>query len=299
MRAIKRMKVGLVANVVGVVCNIVFNYLFMFGGLGIEPMGFMGAAYGTILSRTVELVVTVAGLIIGKYPLFSRLRDMFVFERRFVARYFKMFFPILCNELFWVLSSTVYLYVYDKLPSSEVVLAAMNIAQSVDKIVSVAMIGIGSAAGIVIGNAIGEGDMPKVRSWANSCITFSIISGILIGVLTLLLSFVAPSFFTNVSLEAQEVAKRLLWLFSLTAVFRTLCFMQVIGILRAGGDTTYCMVWETLAIWLVSVPLVILGGSLGWNIYILYTLGSICEVIKCIIFGVRVKGSRWLKFVSE
>ncbi len=300
MRGIKRMKVGLTANIVAVLCNIVLNYVFMFGAFGIPAYGLVGAAYGTIISRIIETIIMVGGVVLLRYPLLSSPKKMFYFERGFIKQYFKMFVPILCNEIFWVLSSTVYLYVYDKLPSSEVALAAMNIAQSVDKIVSVAMLGIGSAAGIIIGNTIGEGDIEKVNDYANKSWWFSIFTGILIGLMTAALSFIAPSFFGKASAEAQHTATILLLLFAITAILRNINFMEVIGILRSGGDTTFCMVSETLAIWLVSVPLVFYGGlAKQWNIYILYLLGNVCELIKCIVFTIRTRRGKWLKFITN
>ena len=101
-------------------------------------------------------------------------------------------------------------------------------------------------------------------------------------------------------IEAKECAKILLLLFAVTAVFRNLSFMSVIGILRSGGDTTFCMISETLIVWLISVPLVIFGGiSLGLNIYLLYLLSNVSEVIKAVAFIWRIKSRRWVKFVAK
>jgi len=297
MRGIRRMKLGLFSNVVAVVCNVILNYLFMFGGLGIPAMGFIGAAYGTILSRIIEFIIMIVGVIVLKYPLLASPKKMFCFTKKFVKKYFKMFFPILCNEIFWVLSGTVYLYVYDKLPDSEVVLAAMNIAQSVDKIVSVAMIGVGSAVGVVIGNTIGEHNGEKLRDYSKKSWWFSVAVGIFVGLLTFVGAFFVPSFFTEVSPLARHTSKILLFLFGITAVLRSISFMAVVGILRSGGDTTFCMLMETLLIWLVSVPLVFLFGLVfKWNIYALYALTNVSELLKCIVFTYRVKGDKWIKF---
>lgn len=300
MRGIKKMKVGLISNVVGVVVNIILNYLFMFGGLGIKPMGLMGAAWGTIVSRIVELVVMFAGAILAKYPLFTSPKNVFRMEKGFVARYFKMFFPILCNELFWVLSSTVYLFVYDKLPNSEVSLAAMNIAQSFDKIVSVAFIGVGCGAGVVIGNTIGSGDVEMVKDYSNKCTWFSVFVGILICIVTIPSSFFVPLLFTSASGAAKHTATILLLLFAVTAVLRSISMMTVVGILRSGGDTTFCMITETLLIWLVSVPLVFLFGLVfKANIYVLFLLTNVSEILKAVVFSVRVKRQKWLKFMAN
>lgn len=297
MRAIKRMKVALTANIIAVCCNICFNYWFMFGGLGVPAMGLVGAAWGTVISRTIELLLVLGGLFLFKYPIVARLKEMFRFDRAFVKQYFKMFFPILCNEMFWVLSSTLYLFVYDKLPNSEVVLASVNIAQSVDKILSVFMIGVGSAVGIVMSNVIGEGNREKVDDYARKSHHFAVLLGLCVALLTAGVSFVAPAFFINVSAEAQNQAHYLLLLYACMAVIRTITFNLVIGVLRSGGDTTYCMLAETLAIWLVSVPLVLIGGLIfQWNIYVLYLLSMVSEVVKCILFYLRMRSGKWLKF---
>ena len=141
LRALKRLGAALVVNVCACGLNFLLNYTFMFGLFGFEPIGLLGAAYGTIFSRTAECVAMIVVLFALKNPLVGKPKEMFRFDPTFAKQYFKMFFPILCNEIFWVLASTVYLFVYDKLDNSEVVLASVNIAQSLDKIVSVVMIG--------------------------------------------------------------------------------------------------------------------------------------------------------------
>ena len=300
MRGIKRLKVGLIANIVGVAFNIFFNYIFMFGGLGIQPMGFIGAAYGTIISRIIELLVMVVGIILFKYPLFAKPKEMFHFEKGFIKKFFVMFFPILCNEIFWVLSETVYLFVYDKVPNSEIALAGMNIAQSVNKIMSVAMLGVGSAASVIIGNAIGSGDLELVKDYSKKSWWFALFVGFAIGIITVLCAFIVPSFFVEVSSAAQHTATILLILFGGASVLRSISFMTVCGILRSGGDTTFCVVVETLLIWLISVPLVFLFGLVfKWNIYLLFTLTNISELLKCIVFSIRAKGTKWIKFKAD
>lgn len=298
MRAIKRMKVALISNIIAVLCNIGFNYWFMFGGGFVPAMGLIGAAWGTVVSRSVELLLVLGGIFLFKYPIVGRLREMFRFDAAFTKQYFKMFFPILCNEIFWVLSSSfVYPFVYAQLPNSSVVLSSVTIAQSVDKIVSVAMIGVGSAVGIVMSNVIGDGDRGKVDDYARKSHHFAVFVGVLIALLTVGSAFVAPSFFTNNSLEARNQARNLLLLYACTAVFRTVTFNQVIGVLRSGGDTTCCMLVETLAIWLISVPLVLVGGLVfSWNVYILYLLSMVSEVIKCAVFYLRMRSGKWIKF---
>ena len=300
MRAIKKMRVALTASVVAVGLNICLNYLFMFGGLGIPAMGLVGAAWGTVVSRTAELLIIVVGLAVKKYPIIAAPSKMFKPDGQFAKSYIKNFIPILCNELFWVLSSTLYLFVYDKLPDSSVVLASVNIAQSVDKILSVAMIGVGSAVSIIMGNVIGEGDREKAHDYAKKSFHFSIFLGVILALCTVAAAFFAPAFFMNVSERARVQARNLLFLYAVSAVFRTCTFMQIIGILRSGGDTTYCMLVETFAIWLVSVPMVLVGGLVfKWNVYALYSLSMVSELIKVSVLYFRSKTDKWIKFKNK
>ena len=232
-----------------------------------------------------------------KNPLVGKPKEMFRFDPTFAKQYFKMFFPILCNEIFWVLASTVYLFVYDKLDNSEVVLASVNIAQSLDKIVSVVMIGAGSAVGVVIGNVIGRGDKREVKAYANEATKFSLMTGAAVAVLTVGAAFVAPLVFVNASAATHSTARNLILLYAVTAIPRTVGFTQVIGILRSGGDTTFCMISETVTVWAISVPLAMLCGLVfNANVYVVYLASNVCEIIKNVVFGLRVRSGKWIKF---
>ena len=297
LRALKRLGAALVVNVCACGLNFLLNYTFMFGLFGFEPIGLLGAAYGTIFSRTAECVAMIVVLFALKNPLVGKPKEMFRFDPTFAKQYFKMFFPILCNEIFWVLASTVYLFVYDKLDNSEVVLASVNIAQSLDKIVSVVMIGAGSAVGVVIGNVIGRGDKREVKAYANEATKFSVMTGAAVAVLTVGAAFVAPLVFVNASAATHSTARNLILLYAVTAIPRTVGFTQVIGILRSGGDTTFCMISETVTVWAISVPLAMLCGLVfKANVYVVYLASNVCEIIKNVVFGLRVRSGKWIKF---
>ncbi len=297
LRAMKKLNVPLFANIFGVVCNMIFNYVLMFGAFGIEPMGLMGAAWGTVFARTLEMIVVVAALIKYKYPIFDKPSIMFKPDKAFNKKFFATFFPVLSNEFFWVLSMTVYLYVYDKLDSSEVMLAAYNIAQSADKLLSVFMIGVGCAGGILITNTVAKGNKENIEKQRKLTMQFGLLVGGIVAIVTIGAAFLAPKLFINVSEEARKIATYLLLCYAATAILRTLNFMLIVGILRSAGDAKFCLVSETIAIWLISVPLVIVGGIVfKLNIFVLYALTMVAEVVKFIICYKRSLSNKWVKF---
>lgn len=300
LRALKRLTVPLVTSIIAVLANIALNYIFMYGKLGSPAYGLMGAAYGTIASRILETVLIIFGLLWKKYPIFARPKIMFKYDGVFNKQFFKMFLPILFNEVCWALSNFVYMYVYDKLPNSEVILAAVNITSTVDKVLSVIMMGVGAAACVIMGNTIASNDKHKLRQYANYSVQFGIVSGVLVGILTVISAFVAPSMFTNASPQAHEVAKNLILIYGYTAVFRSLGYMLIVGILRSGGDTTFTMVSELLVVWLISVPLVLLCGlKFGWDVYALNWIIMAVEALKVLICYIRSRGTKWIKLVVD
>ncbi len=295
LRAIKRLHGALIVNTCAVALNFALNYTFMFK----LDMGLLGAAWGTVASRSVECVALFILLFARKNPLVGKLKEMFRMEKTFAKQYFKKFVPILCNEIFWVLSTTVYLFVYDKLPGNDGgdVTAALNITQSVDKIVSVIMIGVGSAIGVVMGNIIGRGNRHEVTTYARESVKFGLLTGVAVALLTLSSAFFAPAIFQNVSKEAAKISKYLILLYAATAILRTMSFVFVISILRSGGDTTFCMLGETLILWVISVPIVLVTGLvLKANVYVVYLVSNICEILKCVLFAWRVSSKKWIKF---
>ncbi len=300
LRAVKRLKGALVINTCAVALNFFLNYSFMFGVFGIDGIGFLGAAYGTIVSRAVECVAMILMAIFTRQPIMGKIKEMFAFDGKFMKKFFAMFLPILCNEIFWVLCTTVYLFVYDKLENSTVVLASVNVAQSLDKIVSVVMIGSGSAVGVVMGNIVGSSDKKTIALFAKESIKFSLIAGGVVSVFTVLSAFVVPFVFTNATAQTHEMSKNLILLYALTAIIRTLGFTYVIGVLRSAGDTTFCMISETLILWLIGVPLVMIAGLVfNSSIYVVYLVSNIAEVIKVIAFALRANSGKWIKFAVE
>ena len=122
----------------------------------------------------------------------------------------------------------------------------------------------------------------------------------MVTLLTFVASFFAPAVFKNVTAETQEMSRGLIWLYALTAVIRTLNFMYVIGILRSGGDTTFCMVSETIILWVFSVPLVIVFGIVfKASLYVVFLMSMVSEVIKIIAFDIRIRKGKWIKFLEN
>ena len=89
-RATGRPKVPLIAGIIGIIVNISFNYILIYGHFGFPEMGATGAALATVISKIVELVVLIIFAIFFSNEKYTN--EIFkkpIITGRLVSMYFK------------------------------------------------------------------------------------------------------------------------------------------------------------------------------------------------------------------
>jgi Na+-driven multidrug efflux pump len=72
--------------------------------------------------------------------------------------------------------------------------------------------------------------------------------------------------------------------------------IMVIGTLRSGGDTLYSMIMELTSVWLVGVPMALIGAFVfKWPVYLVVALVNIEEVVKVFLGLPRLISKKWAK----
>ncbi len=112
-RAINKVSLTVSVTVIAIFINIVLNYVFINGKLGMPAMGVKGAALGTLVARCFECVVIVFVIYMNKGPGAARLTELVAFNKNFVARYFRTVTPVVLNEFLWGLGVTYMLWPMD------------------------------------------------------------------------------------------------------------------------------------------------------------------------------------------
>lgn len=300
LRGIKRVRLSVFGSLAGIALNVFFNYSLMFGKFGMPELGLNGAAWGTVISRGVELVIVLAAVLLRPTSITGPIRKMTEWNKFFFKGYFRIFTPTVANEVFWALGTTAYFAVFARMPDSESVLAALNITQSIDKLIFVFLIGIGNATAVLIGNSLGAGKPERAREDAYKALTFALMCGVLFGILNYCITFLLPVVFKTLSPASIEYANKVLLVYSIFLFVRAVNYTAVIGILRAGGDTRFCMLIETCTVWLLAVPAVAIGGLVfGLHIAWLYVLVFGEEFLKSFVLLWRVKNGKWQKNLTR
>ena len=195
-----------VISSVSVVINIILNAIFIFGWSGLPEMGIAGAALATVVAKAIEVawcVIETAKKNSIKLKLYYMMHDDKVLRHDF----WKYSFPVLGNEIVWGVGFTMYSVIMGH-PGSDAV-AANSIAGIVKNLVSCFCLGLGSGAGIMVGNELGAGRLDKAKEYGGRLCRLSVLCGVASGIVMLALS---PLIFavTNLSVTSNTYLKWML-----------------------------------------------------------------------------------------
>ncbi len=261
-KATQQVKIPMTISTVIFFSNIAINYVLIFGKFGFPKLGVAGAAIGTLSSRIIEVLMNSYFAFRAKNEFFGKVRSYFGWDCVLIKRIIKNATPTTINEFFWSFGQTMYVAAFSRI--STTAYAAYQAANSIFNIFNFAAFSIGDAALILIGEKLGEGDMEYTWKLSKHMIKASILAGTVIGTITILLSSPLSGIF-NLTDEGKMYTKYILIVFGATMAADLYNGLQIAGILRAGGDTKFAMISESMCIWFIAVPLAFIA-SLVWHL---------------------------------
>lgn len=260
------------------VLNILLNAVFIFGLLGFPAMGIRGAALATTLSRAVELALTLMENR-RKGTVRVRLQPIIQPDRALRRQFWKHTTPVLANELVWGVGFTMTSVIMGHLGSDAV--AANAIAQVVKSVVSCVCIGIGTGSGIIVGNALGAGELEQAKAYGSRLCKIAVIAGAISGGVLLCASPLIMGFATNLTDTARGYLQFMLVVCSYYMIGKSVNSTVIAGIFCAGGDTRFGLKCDTITMWCIIVPIGLLAAFvLKWPIPVVYFLLNLDEFVK-------------------
>ncbi len=298
-RSIGQAKMPMAVSMVSFVTNALFNYLLIFGKFGFPQLGIKGAAYGTLIARTLEIILILYSIYSSKKsPLAHSFSDMTDWTAIFVKKYFKTAYPVILNEAFWSLGTVLYSIAYAKIGTEAA--AAVQILNTVQNIFMVMSRGLANSCTVMVGNKIGADEEEKAVEYANSFMILSAALGLTLGILLFFTTDVILIFFRNLTPGLHDASKKLLIVSAAFFLIKSFNGTMIVGVLRGGGDTKFSMILEMGSVWLVGVPLAFLGALVfKFPVYYVSLMVNMEEVVKASIGIFRVKSKKWVTNVVK
>lgn len=297
LRATNRVKAPVFISVVAIGVNVILNYTFIFGNFGAPRLGVQGAAIATVIARLVECLSILAIAYISKGPAAAKIKELISFDKEFIKKYLVTVSPVIANEFMWGLGVTMYSLVYGRMGDEAV--ASITITQNVEQICVVLFQGLSSATAVILGNELGANKLKEADKHARSFFVLQLLLTIVMGLVCFMIRTPLIKLFSVPDNIALDITK-CLTVFICYLPFRMFNLVNIVGVLRSGGDTKASLLLDITGVWCVGIPMAFFGGIiLGLPIYYVYAMITLEEVYKFILGFRRYKQKKWLKNIVE
>ena len=293
LRSVRKVKIPLYASIAAFFVNIFFNWVFIFGHLGMPRLEIAGAAVGTLIARAVECAVILISFFAVDQRIGYRLRHLLLPCGAYLKDYIHYSLPVLVSDLLLGVGSNMISVIMGHIGTGFV--SAFAVVSLITRMSNVLTMGMATVASTLTGNALGAGQKQKAYEQGVTFLVLSVLMGIFASLIVLLISPLVIQH-TNLTIETQEIARQQLLAVNITIIFSAAQSVLTKGVLRGGGDTRFLLIADIAFLWAVSVPLGYLTGIV-WQLspFLVYLSMRLDWNIKSIWCTIRLLRGRWVE----
>lgn len=299
LRSIQNVKISMYIYGMSFALNVFLNYVLIFGKLGLPRLEIEGAALATLISRIFESILVVIYIYKFEKDICFKLINIFDKTSMYWRRITRYSLPVLMSEMNWGLGISVQAAIIGRLGAN--VIAANSFINVFQQLGGIAIMGIGSAASIIVGNLIGKGKSKEaeVRRFSKIVVVISIIAGAIIVIGVILIRPIAPSFI-QASDETAELIKSMIYVSAYLLFFQSITVSTLAGILRGGGDTVFCAINDVATLWILKIGIGLYSAFvLKLNPVLVYLILSSDEMVKALFAVPRTWGKKWIHYTTK
>ena len=226
-----------------------------------------------------------------------RISDYFRTDRLLRRDYFKTTVPMLIVQGLWGLNTAMQTVILGHMTARAI--AANSAASNLFLMVKSMAVGASSAASVLIGKTIGEGDLKKVHLYARRLQKMFVVIGIVSGVFLYFLRIPVLSFY-DLAPETREMANRFLIILSVICVTMSYQMPTNNGIIRGGGNAMFVVRMDLISIWCIVIPLsFFMAFVVKASPVVVVCCLNADQVFKCIPAFLEVNYGKWVKKLTR
>ena len=279
-----------------VVINIGLNALLIFGLLGLPAMNARGAALATTIARVAELALCLM-VSAGKTYLRPAWSRFLARTGQLSADFRRQCLPLLGGGLFWGVGFTSYTAIIGHMGTDAA--AANAVAAVVRDLMCCFCNGVAAAAGIMVGNELGAGNLEKGKACGTKLRNLSFVIGF--GSTAVILAL--TPLVTRMVILTEEAGSYLTGMMIIMAVYmigRCVNTVTINGVLNGGGDTIFDMYSLAVTMWGIAIPLALLGAFVfRWPVLAVYACTCLDEVGKIPWVMLRFRKYKWVRNLTR
>lgn len=241
------MRIAIIMNV----ANILFSYVFIFGKLGISPLGLKGAAIGTVIAQVISASIGLFVLFRKGGVLNSLLnKEFFKFDNAQIKDIYKVGFPSSLETMFWQFAAIILTKVM--LTFGKTAFAAYQLGLQAESISYMPALGFSIAATAFTGQTLGAKNPELGKKYLKEALKGSIMFTFVSALILIFLPRQVMGLLTN-NKEIINLGAKYLLLMGLVQVPQNISGV-LYGSLRGAGYTKIPMTIAAVGLWGVRIP---------------------------------------------
>ncbi len=294
LRSLGNTTFPLIAATIAVAINVCLNYLLIFGALGFPELGVSGAAWGTLISRSIQFTIMVVWIYRTRHHFaisLAKFKQVFDWPQLHVFVVFAL--PVIGNHMLWAIGNTVY-HVLTGFTGTDA-LAVMGVMVPIELCFLSVFLGLANASSIMIGQSLGADRLDYAWDLFHFFERLAIGLGLGMSLLLWLSIDYVVAMYANLDSSTQQLLSGVLTIFCVGIGLKILNLLRLAGILRAGGDNRFCLMLDVSVMWGIGLPIFALAVSFGnFSFLWIYSLMFLEEAIKFIPARMRIISKKWL-----
>ncbi|TCP97821.1 MATE family multidrug resistance protein [Cricetibacter osteomyelitidis] len=250
---IAKTKPAMVITIIGLLLNIVLNYIFIYGKFGVPAFGAVGCGIATAIVNW-----SMCFMMIGYCIKAENQRDLKIFEQiiekpnwKTLKKLLKLGFPIavaLCCEVALFALTSLFLS-----PLGSNVVASHQIALNTSSLIFMLPMSLGMATTILVGQNLGAKSADNAKKTAYVAIAV----GLSIALVTALITVLFRTSIASIFVTDPEVIAMAGMLLLICALYQFSDTIQVVvgGALRGYKDTKAILYITLFCYWIIGMPL--------------------------------------------
>lgn len=298
LRSIGTVRISFYISVISLIVNVGINYVLIFGKFGFPEMGIRGAAIGTLVARAVELIVVVVYIIKKETKIKLFTRSLFHADKVLRKDYTKVYLPIMCSQVLWGVSVPMQTAILGHI--SPIAIAANSVATTFYQYLKVIVIAMSSTSAVMIGNAIGRGDMNRVKSDARTLAVIDVLIGLVLGLALVALRNPLLSVYTELTPDVTLLAKHMIVIMGVVMIGMSYQMPVSFGIIQGAGDAGFTMKMNLISTWCIVMPLSLMAAfwwKLPVELVVIFIQSD--QIFKGLPTFIRMRSYKWVKKLTR
>lgn len=297
LRSVEIVRIAFYLSMVTFCVNCGINFILIYGRFGAPELGITGAAIGTLVARVVEFFLLVGFINVKEENLHLNLKCFLKTDRVLCRDYIKITLPMFLVNGLWGLNTALQTVILGHMTAAAI--AANSMASTVFLMVKSMAVGAASAASILIGKTIGEGNMDRVRQYSRTMQKMFVLIGIFSGILLFLIRIPILELY-DLTPATKEMANTFLIILSVVIVGMSYQMPTNNGIIRGGGSPLFVMKMDLISIWCIVLPLsFIMAFIVKASPAVVVCCLNADQIFKCVPAFIKANYGKWIRELTR